>query len=223
MKRLSLLIVLVVLVAPVPAFAQLTELGVVPFGSVINDLYSKSLQIVGLAVFIMFLIAGMSYILPDQIKPSFMKNPITIIQDAVIGTILLFSAYVILNTLNPALVGQSTTTPGTTTGTPTLPGSSPTPSPQCTDLQVVFDMAIQECAAGDAEACAARSQIIAEAMDVGCVLTGEGGESAICVSLRNSYTQFWNLCNVEHNQAACDVIDQIAKDAEENQCSLTGE
>ncbi|HXK36294.1 MAG TPA: hypothetical protein VJ553_01830 [Candidatus Paceibacterota bacterium] len=105
MKRLPLLMILVMLLAPLPAFAQVTELTVTPFGPIISDLYSKSLQIVGLAVFIMFLIAGLSYILPEQIKPSFMKNPITIIQDAVIGTILLFSAYVILNTLNPALVG----------------------------------------------------------------------------------------------------------------------
>lgn len=106
MKRFSVLITLAALLTPMRVFAQsVTDLGVTPFGSVISQLYSKSLEIVGLAVFIMFLIAGMSYILPDQIKPAFMKNPITIIQDAVIGTILLFSAYVILNTLNPALVG----------------------------------------------------------------------------------------------------------------------
>ena len=104
MRRFSLLVMLVLMLAPMPVFAQVTELGVVPFGSVITQLYSKSLQIVGLAVFIMFLIAGMSYIIPDRFKPAFMKDPVTIIQDAVIGTILLFSAYVILNTLNPALV-----------------------------------------------------------------------------------------------------------------------
>ena len=106
MERLRLPVALGLLLAPATALAQVTELGVTPFGEVISRLYDTSLSVVGLAVFIMFLIAGLSYIIPDAIKPSFMKNPRTIILDAVIGTILLFSAYVILNTLNPALVGR---------------------------------------------------------------------------------------------------------------------
>lgn len=112
MKRATLLIIVLTFVMPSLAFAQtVTELGAAPFGGVISQFYSISLRVVGLAVFIMFLIAGLSYILPDSLKPPFMRDPIAIIRDAVIGAILLFAAYVILNTINPALVRETGTLP----------------------------------------------------------------------------------------------------------------
>ncbi len=73
---------------------------------VVSDLYSYSLKIVGLAVFVMFLIAGLTYIIPG-LKSKF-GEPMDIIKNAVIGLILLFSAYLILNTINPDLVGNET-------------------------------------------------------------------------------------------------------------------
>ncbi len=76
------------------------------FGVVVSDLYSYSLRIVGLCVFVMFLIAGLTYIIPGLQKK--FGDPWQIIKDAVIGLILLFSAYLILNTINPDLVGGST-------------------------------------------------------------------------------------------------------------------
>jgi hypothetical protein len=113
-----------------------------------------------------------------------MKNPRTIILDAVIGTILLFAAYVILNTINPALVTlQGTPRPsptatapaGGSTGLPTAsPTSTPTPTPTvlpaCTDLQIVYDQAKEACAGGDNDACTARDEAIFDAQDT-CTLT----------------------------------------------------
>ncbi len=74
-------------------------------GAAVASFYSYAFTIVGLAVFIMFLLAGLAYIIPDRFKVGVFKtNPITIITDAIIGLILLFSAYLILNTINPDLV-----------------------------------------------------------------------------------------------------------------------
>lgn len=70
-------------------------------GSFINDIYTYSLEIVGLCVFGMFLFAGFKFMFGD--KAAGWK----IIKDAIIGAILLFSAYVILNSINPDLVGQN--------------------------------------------------------------------------------------------------------------------
>jgi cell shape-determining protein MreD len=70
------------------------------FGSFINSIYEYSLQIVGLCVFAMFIYAGFQFMFGNAAAGR------KIIQDAVVGTILLFSAYVILNSINPDLVGQ---------------------------------------------------------------------------------------------------------------------
>jgi len=78
----------------------------------VSDLYSYSLKIVGLAVFIMFLIAGLSYMIP-ALQKIIGADPMDIIKDAIIGMVLLFSAYLILNTINPDLVGGSSATGAT--------------------------------------------------------------------------------------------------------------
>ncbi len=74
----------------------------VPLGQPISDLYSYSLRLVGLAVFIMFIVAGLAYIVPGIQKS--VGEPKDIIKNAIIGLVILFSAYVILNTINPDLV-----------------------------------------------------------------------------------------------------------------------
>jgi hypothetical protein len=76
----------------------------------VSDLYSYSLKIVGLCVIVMFLIAGLTFIIPDLKKYLNEPDPWVIIKDAVIGLVLLFSAYLILNTINPDLVGGGTAT-----------------------------------------------------------------------------------------------------------------
>lgn len=112
MLRLCVWIFLVAIVAfvasPAYAVAAAPNLPLEALQQTVSDLYTYSLKIVGLCVFIMFLIAGLGYILPESMRPDFMGNPIGIIKDAVIGLVLLFSAYLILNTINPDLVGGGT-------------------------------------------------------------------------------------------------------------------
>ena len=103
------LIAAVTLTAP-PVFAaaptSVPNDPLIALQGVVSDMYSYSLKIVGLCVFVMFLIAGLGYILPASIRPKFMSDPWGIIKDAIIGLVLLFSAYLILNTINPDLVGN---------------------------------------------------------------------------------------------------------------------
>lgn len=70
-------------------------------GTLISGIYNYSLKLVGLAVFGMFLLAGFKMMFGKK------AEAIKIIQDAVIGAVLLLSAYVILNTISPDLVGQN--------------------------------------------------------------------------------------------------------------------
>jgi hypothetical protein len=89
-----------------PLAAQATELKPVPIGSFTAQLYSYALTIVGLAVFVMFLIAGLAKMIPAL--ESSVGKPSAIIKDAVIGLIILVSAYVILNSISKDLVGSTT-------------------------------------------------------------------------------------------------------------------
>jgi hypothetical protein len=77
-------------------------------GEAIGTLYNYSLSLVGLCVGVMFLLAGLAYMIPT-LQERFGK-PTDIIKNAIIGLILLFSAYVILNAINPDLVGSGTGT-----------------------------------------------------------------------------------------------------------------
>jgi hypothetical protein len=77
-------------------------------GTLISDLYNFSLSIVGLCVFFMFLYAGVQILITGNVGLA--KK---IAQDAVIGTVLLYSAYIILNSINHDLVSQSDRTTAT--------------------------------------------------------------------------------------------------------------
>ncbi|HTP56958.1 MAG TPA: hypothetical protein VMJ72_01625 [Candidatus Paceibacterota bacterium] len=95
-------------------------------GAAVARLYAYALSIVGLAVFIMFLLAGISYILPDRFKSAWMQKPNVMIIDAVIGFILLISAYLILNTINPDLVTPQTySVPAGTSSSQSSAGAGP--------------------------------------------------------------------------------------------------
>lgn len=83
--------------------AVAAELKTLPIGELASNLYSFSLKIVGLAVFVMFLLAGLTYIVPGLEKAY--GKPTAIVKDAVIGLIILASAYIILNSISPDLVG----------------------------------------------------------------------------------------------------------------------
>ncbi len=70
-------------------------------GTFISDLYNFALSAVGLCVFFMFLYAGVQLLITGNTNLA--KK---IAQDAVIGTVLLYSAYIILNSINHDLVDQ---------------------------------------------------------------------------------------------------------------------
>lgn len=86
-----------------PLTATAADLAPVPLGEFTSQLYTYALTVVGLAVFVMFLIAGLAKMIPAL--QSSVGSPTAIIKDAVIGLIILVSAYVILNSISPDLVG----------------------------------------------------------------------------------------------------------------------
>jgi len=76
-------------------------------GQFVKDLYIFSISIVGLAVFIQFLRAGFSYFFKAAGNASETANARSMMTNAVIGAILLLSAYLILYVINPDLVNTN--------------------------------------------------------------------------------------------------------------------
>ena len=130
-------------VLPVVAIAadQPLQSGSDSLGAAVASLYRYGLSIVGLAVFVMFLYAGLLKMFSETfiskwVPSGWEKNSTVVIQDAVIGLILLFASYLILNTINPDLVTPQKASPTSTTtstsssaGTVGLPTSSSVPTP----------------------------------------------------------------------------------------------
>lgn len=79
-------------------------------GVIVEQIYRWSLRIIGLAVLIVFIYGGVMYLaaagLPSQVNQA--KSMMT---NAIWGALLLLSAYLILNTINPDFVRQSSTLP----------------------------------------------------------------------------------------------------------------
>lgn len=72
-------------------------------GQFIRYLYEWGIALGGVATFIAFVIAGFQYITSIG-NPQTMKDAIDRIKSAMFGLVLLLSAYVLLNTINPELV-----------------------------------------------------------------------------------------------------------------------
>ena len=73
-------------------------------GDLISQGYTFAQGIVAICAFFMLILAGLAYIIP-WLKQK-VGDPKEIIRNVVIGVILLFSSYVILNTINHSLVAQ---------------------------------------------------------------------------------------------------------------------
>ena len=75
-------------------------------GSCISDIYTWSLSIVGIVAFVQIVFAGVLYLTAagNATRVSEAKSKIS---NAILGIIILFSSYLILNTINPDLVGGS--------------------------------------------------------------------------------------------------------------------
>jgi len=80
-------------------------------GQCVADIYRWSLTLVGIAAFVQIIIAGFSYITAagNVGQASSAKSKIS---GALLGVVILFSSYIILNTINPDLVGGSFSLPG---------------------------------------------------------------------------------------------------------------
>lgn len=111
------------------------------FQDLISSAFNYSIILVGIAVFIMIMWGGFLW-LTSAANPSNISRAKGIIFNAILGAILLVSAYVILYTINPELVGGTFTLPGIGT---LAPAPLPPPSPpgsgqidacaQCQDYQ----------------------------------------------------------------------------------------
>ena len=85
------------------------------FGTMISNVFNYGLVLVGISVFIMIMWGGILW-LSSAANPGLISTAKRKIFNAIIGAVILLSAYVILRTINPELVG------GVGGGTFTLPG-----------------------------------------------------------------------------------------------------
>lgn len=76
------------------------------FGDFIRQIYNFAIAMVGIAVFIQFLRAGLSYLYAAGNAGETMHAK-EMMQNAIMGAILLLSAYLILNVINPDLTNVS--------------------------------------------------------------------------------------------------------------------
>lgn len=97
---------------PVPSQGLPTDLG-----QLISAIFSWSLSIIGLVIFVRFFYAGFLWFTFAGNATNVGKAK-DIMQNAVLGALVLFSAWLILNTINPDLVGGVLDLPG-------LPGNQP--------------------------------------------------------------------------------------------------
>lgn len=104
-------------------------------GQLIQSIFNWSLSIVGLAVFLSILYAGVLRLLAAG-NPSIISKANGIISNALLGALLLLSAYIILRTINPDFVGQRVVLPTLSTPTPNVapPVTPPIVTPSVTPL-----------------------------------------------------------------------------------------
>ncbi|MBP6885913.1 MAG: hypothetical protein KBC02_01570 [Candidatus Pacebacteria bacterium] len=79
-----------------------SPLSPIPLGEQTSQLYQYALRVAGISVFIMFVLAGLAKMAPP-IK-GYVGDPTDIIKNAIIGLIILVSAYAILNSISEDLV-----------------------------------------------------------------------------------------------------------------------
>ena len=113
-KFLSIFFILFFLTA-VLSFWQTTSAQTIPpaqdVGDLVEEIFSWALALVGIAVFINFLWAGLLWFTAAGSSGQINKAREKMF-NALIGAIILLAAYLILNTINPDLVRQTFTLPG---------------------------------------------------------------------------------------------------------------
>ncbi len=127
-RPLKILIVSLALLSIASHALATSQLEPVPLGEQTALLYQYALRVAGISVFIMFVLAGLAKMVPF-IK-GYVGDPTEIIKNAIIGLIILVSAYAILNSISGDLVrGGATNTSGAATNRSGLFSGARTPSP----------------------------------------------------------------------------------------------
>ena len=101
MARRTIIVLMVLVLASGVASAQEPE----SLEQMISSLYDGSVRVVGLAAFLMFLYAGVLRMLPEGLGGNPQRSN-EIMIDAVVGMVLLLSAVLILDSINPDLTNQ---------------------------------------------------------------------------------------------------------------------
>ncbi|HAU07947.1 MAG: hypothetical protein UW46_C0001G0103 [Candidatus Yanofskybacteria bacterium GW2011_GWF1_44_227] len=104
-----------------------TPTGYPEMGGLLGMILTWSIRLLGISIFIVVFLAGAEWFF-NQGNPSMWTGVKTKIQNAIIGAIMLLSAYLILYTINPDLVQGTFELPGITGGN-TAPTASPSTSP----------------------------------------------------------------------------------------------
>ena len=107
--------------APAP---QLPRQQARDIGQLIADVFNWSLTILGISVFVMIIYGGATWLVAAG-SPSLVGKAKDTIKNALLGAVLLLSAYLVLNTINPDFVQQSFILPAIKTGTQTNPSTLP--------------------------------------------------------------------------------------------------
>ena len=104
---------------PVPNQGLPTDLG-----QLISAIFVWSLSIIGLVIFVRFFYAGFKWAFLSAGNSAQVGEAKNMMKNAVYGAIVLFSAFLILNTINPDLVGSVVNLPGIPATNPTA-GTTP--------------------------------------------------------------------------------------------------
>lgn len=106
-----------------------TPTGYPEMGGLLGMILTWSIRLLGISIFIVIFLAGAEWFF-NQGNPAMWTGVKTKIQNAIIGAIMLLSAYLILYTINPDLVQGTFELPGITGGNTTSePGPGPAPAP----------------------------------------------------------------------------------------------
>jgi hypothetical protein len=142
-RKLQLALLSLVLFFPFVSLAQFTPLVGIPgvtdtsgplnFSDYINTLYALSISIAGLLAVIKIIIAGVKYMLSDVVTSK--QSAIGDIKGALLGLLIVMSAFLILYVINPELtktnlfVTPISQAPANFAGSPGVVGGGPLPAP----------------------------------------------------------------------------------------------
>lgn len=102
---------------PLPTQIRAVQAPPTDLGKFIQQLFNWSLSILGVVIFVVIIFSGAQMLIYAGI-PAKISDAQGRIQDALLGAALLLAAYLILNVINPNLVGQSSRLPPIPTPTP---------------------------------------------------------------------------------------------------------